>query len=115
MKDTECLDCFSSSPCWLSCHIIVSLQYRTYWRPYYRLPALWSGSVVIRKATSSIRGWRFITHNEVQDLTGVTYSAANQLVSKMEEQGILREFTGQSRNRRFRYEDYIALFADPAP
>ena len=56
-----------------------------------------------------------VSVNEVQDLTGVTYSAANQLVSKMEEQGILREFTGQSRNRRFRYEDYIALFADPAP
>ena len=35
------------------------------------------------------------------------------LVSKMEEHGILREFTGQSRNRRFRYEAYIALFADP--
>jgi Fic family protein len=53
--------------------------------------------------------------NEVQNLTGVMYSAANQFLSKMEEHGILREFTGQSRNRRFRYEDYIALFADPAP
>lgn len=33
----------------------------------------------------------------------------------MEEQGILREFTGQSLHRRFHYEDYIALFADPTP
>jgi hypothetical protein len=30
----------------------------------------------------------------------------------MEQHGILREITGQSRNRRFRYEDYVLLFAD---
>jgi hypothetical protein len=29
--------------------------------------------------------------------------------------GILHEFTGRSRNRRFRYEEYIRLFADPEP
>ena len=54
-----------------------------------------------------------VSVNEVQDLIGTSYPAANRLVSKMEEHGILREFTGQSRNRRFRYEAYIALFADP--
>jgi hypothetical protein len=31
------------------------------------------------------------------------------------EQGILNEFTGQSRNRRFRYQRYIDLFSEPAP
>ena len=56
-----------------------------------------------------------VSVSEVQELTGVTYSAANQLVGKLEEHGILHEFTGQRRNRRFRYEDYIALFADPVP
>ena len=50
--------------------------------------------------------------NEVQDLIGTAYPAANHLVGKMEEHGILREFTGHSRNRRFRYEAYIGLFAD---
>jgi Fic family protein len=54
-----------------------------------------------------------VSVNDVQDLSGVTYSAANRLVSKMETHGILREFTGNSRNRRFRYEDYIRLFSDP--
>jgi Fic family protein len=53
--------------------------------------------------------------NEVQDLIETSYQAANTLVDKMEAHGILREFTGRNRNRRFRYEDYIGLFADPAP
>ncbi|MBN2394177.1 MAG: Fic family protein [Anaerolineae bacterium] len=54
-----------------------------------------------------------VSVNEVQALIGTAFPAANRLVSEMEAHGILREFTGQSRNRRFRYEDYIALFADP--
>jgi len=54
-----------------------------------------------------------VSVNAVQKLVGVTYSAANRLVSKMAEHGILHEFTGQSRNRRFRYEEYIRLFTDP--
>ncbi len=56
-----------------------------------------------------------VSVKDVQKLIGTSYQAANSLVSKMETHGILREFTGNSRNRRFRYEDYIALFADPMP
>jgi Fic family protein len=51
-----------------------------------------------------------VSVNEVQDFVGVSYQTANMLVNKMEEQNILRELTGQNRNRRFRYEDYIRLF-----
>ncbi|MBI5647514.1 MAG: Fic family protein [Ignavibacteriae bacterium] len=54
-----------------------------------------------------------VSVNEVQALTGTTYSAANSLVSKLETLGILSEMTGHSRNRRFRYAPYIALFSDP--
>jgi Fic family protein len=50
---------------------------------------------------------------EVQQLTGTTYPAANQLVGKLVDAGILREFTGQARNRRFRYRGYIELFEGP--
>jgi Fic family protein len=56
-----------------------------------------------------------VSVNQVKELIATAYPAANALVSKMEEHGILREFTGQSRNRRFRYEAYIALFAGPSP
>ena len=37
---------------------------------------------------------------------------ANNLVAKFEEMGILKEMTGQKRNRQFIYEDYIALFRE---
>ena len=53
-----------------------------------------------------------VTVKDVQRITGTTYVAANQLVSRFVEIGILVEMTGYTRNRRFRYEPYIALFRD---
>jgi Fic family protein len=50
--------------------------------------------------------------NEVRELIGTTYPAANQLVERLTEIGILVEVTGQTRNRRFRYDPYVRLFAD---
>jgi Fic family protein len=53
---------------------------------------------------------------DVQQLTGTTFAAANNLVSRLVQQGVLQEMTGYARNRRFRYAPYIALFNDsPAP
>jgi hypothetical protein len=46
------------------------------------------------------------------DLTGTSFTAANQLIRRFVEAGILREVTGQARNRVFRYDDYVDLFAD---
>jgi Fic family protein len=51
--------------------------------------------------------------NEVRDLTGTTYPAANQLVERLVQIGILAEITGQARNRRFRYDTYVRLFDEP--
>lgn len=48
--------------------------------------------------------------NEVKDLIGTTYPAANTLVEKFVEIGILEEITGQARNRKFRYGPYVRLF-----
>jgi len=53
-----------------------------------------------------------VSVNQVKDLIGTTYPAANDLVAKLDENGILRELTGQTRNRRFLYHDYINLFHD---
>ena len=50
--------------------------------------------------------------NDVQQLIGTTYPAANQLVAKMTQHGILKEITGHSRNRLFRYQKYIDLFSE---
>ena len=49
---------------------------------------------------------------EVRELTGTSFAAANQLVARMTDLGILREITGYSRNRRFRYDPYVRLFID---
>jgi Fic family protein len=49
---------------------------------------------------------------EIQELIGTTYPAANELVARFEDEGILEEITGQARNRRFRYQSYIDLFHD---
>jgi Fic family protein len=52
---------------------------------------------------------------DVHELTGTTYSAANVLVSRLVDLGVLEEMTGYARNRRFRYAKYIALFTEPGP
>jgi Fic family protein len=52
-----------------------------------------------------------ISVGEVQQWIGTTYQAANQLVERLVGIGVLAEFTGQARNRRFRYDPYIRLFA----
>lgn len=46
----------------------------------------------------------------VQALTGTSYTAANNLVSRLTELGILGEATGQKRNRIFHYLPYIRIF-----
>jgi Fic family protein len=53
-----------------------------------------------------------VSVNEVRDLIGTTYPAANQLVDRLARLGIVAEITGQARNRRFQYASYIQLFND---
>jgi Fic family protein len=53
-----------------------------------------------------------VSVGDVQTLIGTTYSAANTLVARLVELGILAEMTGYARNRRFRYQAYIRLFTD---
>lgn len=55
-----------------------------------------------------------VTVSDVRAMTGTTYPAANTLVARLVELGILMEMTGFARNRRFRYEPYVRLFTDDA-
>jgi Fic family protein len=55
-----------------------------------------------------------VSTNEVRDLIGTTYAAANELVGKFVNNNILHEITGQTRNRKFMYQSYINLFRDDA-
>jgi hypothetical protein len=44
-----------------------------------------------------------------------THAAANVLVRRMVELGIVVEMMGFARNRRFRYEPCVRLFTDEIP
>jgi len=49
---------------------------------------------------------------EASDVMGCAFGTANTIVEKLEELGLVREITGQERNRRYQYEPYVRLF-DP--
>jgi len=46
----------------------------------------------------------------VKKLIGTAYPAANQLMKRLTELGVVTEFTGKKRNRRFAFKEYIDLF-----
>jgi len=53
-----------------------------------------------------------IAVTEIRDLIQTSYPAANNLVTQFVNHGVLHEMTGQKRNRRFLYRDYVDLFHD---
>jgi Fic family protein len=53
-----------------------------------------------------------VSVQDVQATNGTTFAAANALVARLVEIGVLEEITGQVRNRRFRYGPYVRLFTD---
>ncbi len=52
-----------------------------------------------------------VSVKEVQAITGTSYPAANNLMQRMEQSGILVEILERSRNRAFMYTSYVNLFA----
>jgi Fic family protein len=50
---------------------------------------------------------------DVSDRLGITTRAANQLVQRLVDQGILVEITGRQRNRRFAAREIIAVVSPP--
>ncbi len=53
-----------------------------------------------------------VSVSDVQETIGTGFAAANTLVHSLTDLGILREITGNARNRRFRYDPYVMLFID---
>ncbi len=56
-----------------------------------------------------------VTVADVQGITGTSYVAANTLVGRLVDLGILEEVTGFRRNRVFCYSGYTPLFDTPGP
>ncbi len=55
-----------------------------------------------------------VTVNKCREILGVSYLTANTLVAKLEKHGLLKEVTGWDRNREFRFQAFLALFATEA-
>jgi Fic family protein len=55
------------------------------------------------------------TIRSAERFLGSSYVTAANLVEQLENLGILREVTGQKRNRIYRYEPYVALFEQQTP
>lgn len=49
---------------------------------------------------------------QAQSVIQTTYAPANKLLARLENEGIVREITGQKRSRIFEYRDYVNLFAE---
>lgn len=50
---------------------------------------------------------------DAAELLGISPAAANTMTDRFVEMGLVREITGNRRNRRFRYDPYIEIFSDP--
>jgi Fic family protein len=64
------------------------------------------GAVLLRALFSRPK----VTVKDVQEITGLSPKAANDLAQAFLSAGILTETTGYQRNRVFSFEDYLRLF-----
>jgi|JI10StandDraft_1071094.scaffolds.fasta_scaffold95587_3 Fic family protein len=55
----------------------------------------------------------FVAVSDIEEITGTAFAAANNLVARLVELGLLREVTGHARNRRFLFEPYMRLLDEP--
>ena len=69
-----------------------------------------SGSAL--KMLDSLFTSPLISVRDAIDLTGLTQPAANRLVNDLAQAGVLREITGRKRDRLFRFDSYLELFAE---
>ena len=53
-----------------------------------------------------------VTVRDVQEIAGVSYTAANNLVARLTSLGVLEAEAGRKRNRAFWYRGYVAIFAE---
>jgi Fic family protein len=79
--------------------------------------------LIIEKMASSTNGFKLLDHlfevpiitiRAAEKFMEVSYVTASSIIKQMEELGILKEITGQQRNKVFRYEPYLELFSRQA-
>lgn len=55
----------------------------------------------------------YLTVNEAKETLNMTYNTANTAIGKLEDQGVLEEITGQTRNRVFRAREVFDIIQKP--
>lgn len=70
------------------------------------------GAANALKLLESLYRRPIFTVSNVAEFLSISPQAANTLTDKFEEHGLVREITGNRRNRIFRYDPYVELFAD---
>lgn len=68
------------------------------------------GAATAHRVLESLYERPIVSVNELSERLALTPAAANSVVSRLVELGLLVEITGNRRNRRFRYDPYVALF-----
>lgn len=54
-----------------------------------------------------------LTASQVAEALGVSFPSAQQYVNRLEEANILREITGQARNRVYRADEVLRAIEEP--
>lgn len=73
-----------------------------------------------RRASTTLRVFRvlcerpLVTVNQVRKRTGLSFPAAAKSLRMLEDLGIVREVTGQRRNRVFAYQKFLAVLSEGA-
>lgn len=79
--------------------------------------------LIVEKTANSTNGLKLLDHlfempittvRTAEEYMGVSYVTASTTIQQMEDLGILKELTGQKRNKVYRYEPYIDLFSRQA-
>ncbi len=74
----------------------------------------WSSSANGLKLLDHLFKKPMITVREAEQVMGVSYVTAAQVISNLEDADLLKEITGQKRYKVFRYDPYLALFNQQA-
>lgn len=75
--------------------------------------------LISTQVTSSANAHKLLDHmferptfsiNQAKNVMGCAFATASSVVERLENLGLLRELTGQERNRRYQYQPYVSVF-----
>src|SRR3954464_889505 len=79
------------------------------WQAYRHQAAGLVRSPAVLRLVDELFASPFLTANRARDVTGLAYKNAQNIVDKLAGAGLLREMTGQKRNRVYVADDILKL------